>query len=351
MFVVVLLSLVGTSFTSSLSYRAGHHSALINCPTCEHHICDVNSLMQCEVCQIAIPHKDQPPQNVKCAQAGHCHEDHHNFCCDNEGCVESIFGQLGSTAVLNPTAASTIECPSCEKGNCDFINRDQCFMCKFDLHDGQLPHVHCLKENEHCDPTHHNTLCCSDEQCIAQAFGQYYPTSYSVTSTTTAATTDTPTTSTASSTINSTNDAPTTPTASATATTPTSDVPTTSTVSFVTTAPPTTPDSSSVSSTITDVNISTDSVSSTSSFDTAATNLYTASTISDLNQSSALPPFNTTASTLFTTSQGQGNCTDDINNCEIWLSYGVCHALQEQTSMYALALQCKATCQLCADSH
>lgn len=104
--------------------------------------------------------------------------------------------------------ASTIGCPSCEKGNCDFINRDQCFMCKFDLHDGQLPHVHCLKENvskermnitpiliqinkiflfirlswgmkkchiklgflfflkEHCDPTHHNTLCCSDEQCI-----------------------------------------------------------------------------------------------------------------------------------------------------------------------------------------
>lgn len=53
---------------SSLSYRGGHHSALINCPTCEHHICDVNSLMQCEVCQIAIPHKDQPPQNVKCAQ-------------------------------------------------------------------------------------------------------------------------------------------------------------------------------------------------------------------------------------------------------------------------------------------
>lgn len=37
-------------------------------------------------------------------------------------------------------------CPRCHGGYCDFVNRDQCYMCKFDLHDNQLPHLHCLRQ-------------------------------------------------------------------------------------------------------------------------------------------------------------------------------------------------------------
>lgn len=39
-----------------------------------------------------------------------------------------------------------MECPHCNEGICDFINRDHCSTCKIDLHDGKLPHAHCLKE-------------------------------------------------------------------------------------------------------------------------------------------------------------------------------------------------------------
>ncbi|XP_061164505.1 uncharacterized protein LOC133173537 [Saccostrea echinata] len=160
MFLVILtlFSLAGISFTSSLHKRGGGHNVpLINCPSCQHHICDMSNTIQCEVCQIIIPHQGQPPQDVKCAQIGHCHEDHHHFCCNTEACVDSM-----------------AHCPVCHEGYCDFVYRDTCHMCKIDLHSGQLPHVHCLKPNEHCNENH-NTLCCNDESCIARAFGQYYP--------------------------------------------------------------------------------------------------------------------------------------------------------------------------------
>nr|XP_034300152.1 prespore protein Dp87-like isoform X2 [Crassostrea gigas] len=198
-FVVFFLSLVGSTLTSSLSKRGGgggHNVPLINCPTCVHHVCDLNNLIQCEVCQIHIPHENQPPVDVKCLQAGHCHEDKHNHCCDNEGCVAHYFGQHASSAVTHP--ASSIECPHCHGELCDFINRDPCYTCKIDLHDGKLPHVHCLKETDHCDPNQH--ICCSDEHCIAQAFGHYYPTTHSTTTTTKSATSTFPINTTAAST-------------------------------------------------------------------------------------------------------------------------------------------------------
>ncbi|XP_052674585.1 mucin-3A-like isoform X3 [Crassostrea angulata] len=198
-FVVFFLSLVGSTLTSSLSKRGGGHNApLINCPTCEHHVCDLYNLKQCEVCQIHIPHEHQPPVDVKCLQAGHCHEDNHHHCCDNEGCVAHYFGQHASSAVTQP--ASSVKCPRCHEGICDFINGDQCFACKIDLKNDGTYHVHCLKEHEHCDPTHHNTFCCSDEPCIAQAFGHHYPTSHSTTTTTKSATPTFPTNTTAAST-------------------------------------------------------------------------------------------------------------------------------------------------------
>eukprot|EP00105_Crassostrea_gigas_P021055 XP_011440037.2 PREDICTED: uncharacterized protein LOC105337145 [Crassostrea gigas] len=100
-FVVVLLSLVGTTLTSSLR-RGGHNAPLINCPTCEHHVCDFHNLTQCEVCKIYIRHENQPPVDVRCVHAGHCHEDNYHHCCDNEGCVAHYFGQHASSAVTQP---------------------------------------------------------------------------------------------------------------------------------------------------------------------------------------------------------------------------------------------------------
>lgn len=46
--------------------RGGHNALLINCPTCEHHVCDFHNLTQCEVCKIYIPHENQPPVDVRC---------------------------------------------------------------------------------------------------------------------------------------------------------------------------------------------------------------------------------------------------------------------------------------------
>ncbi|XP_022323933.2 uncharacterized protein LOC111124920 isoform X2 [Crassostrea virginica] len=165
---VVWISLIGISLS-------GHNVPLITCPTCENHVCDLSSLVQCEVCEIHIPHSDQPPQDVKCVHAGHCRADNHHHCCSTEACVESIFGKIGGTTIqaMSHAAASFAGCPHCHGGTCDFINRDICFMCKFDLHDGHLPHVHCMKEHEHC-VANQNTLCCKDESCVAKAFGSYY---------------------------------------------------------------------------------------------------------------------------------------------------------------------------------
>ncbi|XP_056012746.1 uncharacterized protein LOC130052300 isoform X2 [Ostrea edulis] len=160
--------------------RRGHHLPLINCPSCKHHVCDFSNMMQCETCQIVVPHWNLPPQDVRCVADGHCHEDNHNHCCDTEACVASVFGQFNrlTTTSNHNTMQNTdpfAHCPRCHGGYCDFVNRDQCYMCKFDLHDNQLPHLHCLRQGEHCDPNH--SLCCKEETCIAQAFGRFYPSS------------------------------------------------------------------------------------------------------------------------------------------------------------------------------
>ncbi|XP_062568782.1 uncharacterized protein LOC134230929 [Saccostrea cucullata] len=164
---------------SSTLHRRGHNVPLINCPSCEHHICDVSNTIQCEVCQIKVEHHGQPPIDTKCFHIGHCHSDDHHHCCDTEACVASFFRELHITnttthQITYTDTDSMAHCPTCHGGDCDFVNRDTCHVCKFDLHPGHLPHVHCLNGNEHCTGNH-NTLCCSDESCIAHAFGSFYP--------------------------------------------------------------------------------------------------------------------------------------------------------------------------------
>ena len=54
---------------SASSISGGEHNVpLITCPTCNHHVCDLSSLVQCEVCEIHVHHLDQSPQDVKCVQ-------------------------------------------------------------------------------------------------------------------------------------------------------------------------------------------------------------------------------------------------------------------------------------------
>nr|XP_022320511.1 nuclear pore complex protein DDB_G0274915-like [Crassostrea virginica] len=181
-------------------------------------------------------------------------------------------------------------------------------MCKFDLHDGQVPHVHCLQENEHCHADH-GTLCCNDEPCIVQAFGQLYPTSQN--------TMVSPTTTTA---VNQTVTAPA--------------VTTSGSATVQNAASPTVSTEASKSPSLSTVT-SKPSTTVKQPLPGSVTTLTPASSATGTSQ----PP----------TTTGQNNCTDDIMNCGVWLAYGVCHALPEQTSMYDLARQCKATCQLCSD--
>nr|XP_022316822.1 uncharacterized protein LOC111120399 [Crassostrea virginica] len=227
---VVWISLIGISLTSSISLRGGGHNHnvqpnVINCPTCEHHICDLSSLVQCEVCEIHVPHSDQPPQDVKCAQAGHCHVDNHHHCCSTEACVAKAFGSYydqshhssshsaihtntasfttpvvtspsntnsssstrpptstASPTTIHITEASSIEgsghnvplitCPTCEHHVCDLSSLVQCETCEIHVpHSDQPPvDVKCVQAgNCHVDKHHH---CCSTEACVESFFGK-----------------------------------------------------------------------------------------------------------------------------------------------------------------------------------
>uniref|UniRef100_A0A8W8LAH2 ShKT domain-containing protein n=1 Tax=Magallana gigas TaxID=29159 RepID=A0A8W8LAH2_MAGGI len=400
-FVVFLLSLVGTTLTSSLSKRGGsHHNVpLINCPTCVNHVCDYSNLMQCEVCQIHILHENQPPVDVKCLQAGHCHEDNHHHCCDNEGCVAHYFVQHASCAVTQPV--SSVECPRCHGELCDFINRDQCSTCKIVFRNRILHRVRCLHENENCDRNPYTCICCSDEPCIAKALGHYYLTSNdttatneSATSTTTVRTANTspqtnPTstgghqtiqtnqllnhipcpidhhcidddhhlcctdtacvdklfgthfqiTPTIQSTTNPSNTSKTDRTSTSNAhalshatnesTTSTAATTTTTTKAHITTPATTMPTKDS-------------SVSSNGQpihhVPSSTTLMYTTNTTAPTTPASS--PNGTTNS-----------CVDELNNCAMFKSMGVCHASPQEGTKYEIAFQCKLTCDRCNETY
>ncbi|XP_062610895.1 uncharacterized protein LOC134272707, partial [Saccostrea cucullata] len=154
---------------------------MAHCPTCHGGYCDFVNRDTCHMCKFDL-HEGQLP-HVHCLKENeHCNVNHNTLCCSDESCIARAFGSFyPSASSIRPTTSKeihitdpSVHCPHCHGGFCDFVNRDTCHMCKFHLHTGQFPDVHCLKGNEHCHENH-DTLCCKEESCIANAFGTYYP--------------------------------------------------------------------------------------------------------------------------------------------------------------------------------
>ncbi|XP_062618021.1 uncharacterized protein LOC134279619 isoform X2 [Saccostrea cucullata] len=329
------------------NFHKHNHEHLINCPSCEHHVCDFKNTIQCEVCQIYVPHHGQPPQDTRCVPAGHCHSDIHRHCCDTEACLASFFREFHITNTTTQHITNTdsmVHCPTCHGGDCDFVNRDTCHVCKFDLHPGKLPHVHCLNGNEHCTENH-NTRCCSDESCIARAFGSWYPGTSSTHSTT-------------SREIHVTVGAygPYFQTFRSSTT-----LPTTTGHTKVNTSNPTTFKHTSVATPTTISNVSTLPSYTTSTTTTpSSTSTYSTSSLR-ANSSEATTPLTprgttgsvSSATTVSFSTDIPSNCSDSITNCAtLKRYYGVCHAIPVQRDMYDIAfLRCRATCNLCKETY
>ncbi|XP_062618020.1 uncharacterized protein LOC134279619 isoform X1 [Saccostrea cucullata] len=329
------------------NFHKHNHEHLINCPSCEHHVCDFKNTIQCEVCQIYVPHQGQPPLDTRCIPAGHCHSDIHRHCCDTEACLASFFREFHITNTTTQHITNTdsmVHCPTCHGGDCDFVNRDTCHVCKFDLHPGKLPHVHCLNGNEHCTENH-NTRCCSDESCIARAFGSWYPGTSSTHSTT-------------SREIHVTVGAygPYFQTFRSSTT-----LPTTTGHTKVNTSNPTTFKHTSVATPTTISNVSTLPSYTTSTTTTpSSTSTYSTSSLR-ANSSEATTPLTprgttgsvSSATTVSFSTDIPSNCSDSITNCAtLKRYYGVCHAIPVQRDMYDIAfLRCRATCNLCKETY
>ncbi|XP_065932576.1 mucin-5AC isoform X2 [Magallana gigas] len=204
-------------------------------------------------------------------------------------CVENVFGNIPkSGASLN---GNKIYCPECTLHNCNFIHCETCVYHGF-VHGTQLHDFKTCELKGECSQNLY--ICCHDYQCIDKLFRTNFQSTLSTIQSTTGASITSKTTDRASTTK-------------------------AHALSHATTIQP------------------------THHVSGAATSTYR--TITTRQQSTAPPT--TTSSTIGT----NNNCVDELRNCAMFKSMGVCQANPQEGTKYEIAFQCKLTCDRCNETY